>query len=187
MKIKDIRNKPNLKDYFLHLIYLPLYGLVKYFPSPIGEVLRYLFLKIFVRSMGYVRIGEAVTILYPNYLKMGSHVTLNERVFIASYGSITIGNDVRIGHGVSIIASDHHFMDKDQLIRHQGLSAKPIEIASDVYIGANATILGGVCIGKGAVVAAGAVVTKDLEPYSINAGVPAKKINSRKSYSSEIA
>lgn len=90
-----------------------------------------------------------------------------------------IGNYVRIAAHTVIVATQHIFERIDIPICHQGVEGKGITIEDDVWIGANCTVLGGVTIGKGTIVAAGAVVTKDVEPYSIVAGVPAKVIGSR--------
>jgi acetyltransferase-like isoleucine patch superfamily enzyme len=70
-------------------------------------------------------------------------------------------------------------MGKSQLINQQKHTSEPINIGNDVWIGANSTILKGVNIGDGAVIAAGAVVTKDVGAYTIVAGVPARKIGER--------
>ena len=70
----------------------------------------------------------------------------------------------------------HNFDSRDTLIRKQGNSYSYVIIKDDVWIGANVKILPGVIIGEGSVIAAGAVVTKDVEPYSLYGGVPAKKI-----------
>jgi acetyltransferase-like isoleucine patch superfamily enzyme len=93
-------------------------------------------------------------------------------------GSITIGNNVQIGPQVVFWGRDHG-MKKDILINRQPHNLQPIVIQDDVWIGAHATILKGVTIYEGAVVAAGAVVTKDIPPYAIVAGVPAKIIKYR--------
>jgi acetyltransferase-like isoleucine patch superfamily enzyme len=166
-------------DYIAHGIYFFLYGIVKYFPSPGGDLLRYLVSKPFMRSMGRVRIYEGVTLWYPYRIVIGSDVTLNEWVYISGYGEVTIGNDVRMGHRSSIVSSDHVFDDRTIPIHEQGLLAKPVRIGNDVFIGCNATILRGVTIGDGAVVAAGAVVMDDVPAYTIVGGVPAKPIGNR--------
>ena len=90
-----------------------------------------------------------------------------------------IGNYVRIAAHTVIVATQHIFERTDVPICHQGIEGKAIKIEDDVWIGTNCTILGGVSIGKGAIVAAGAVVTKGVEAYSIVGGVPAKVIGSR--------
>ena len=103
-------------------------------------------------------------------LKIGSGFC-NSNVKIRCSKEITIGNNVAISHDVTIMDSDAHYIDyEDYKI------SKPIYIEDDVWIGTRATILKGVTIGKGSIVAAGAVVTNDVPQNSIVAGVPAKVI-----------
>jgi acetyltransferase-like isoleucine patch superfamily enzyme len=91
-------------------------------------------------------------------------------------GPITIGNHVNLAQGITVTALNHNFKDTSLRIDEQGFSTKPIVIEDDVWIGANAVILPGVTIGKHVVVAAGAVVTKDVPDNTIVGGVPAKEI-----------
>ena len=91
-------------------------------------------------------------------------------------GPVTIGNHVNLAQGITVTALNHNFKDTSRRIDEQGFSTKPIMIEDDVWIGANAVILPGVTIGKHVVVAAGAVVTKDVPDNTIVGGVPAKEI-----------
>lgn len=110
---------------------------------------------------------------------VGNNFFANYDLFIlAKFKSITIGNDVSIGPGVMII-NINHSMSKEILIREQEEVAKSIFIGNDVWIGGKAIILPGVTIGDGAVIAAGAVVTKDVMPFTIVGGNPAKFIKNR--------
>lgn len=168
------------RDYLAHGLFFNMYGLFKYFPSPIGDLLRKLIFKSFAKKLGKVRVFEGVTIWYPYRISIGDHVTLNELVYLNGYGELTIGDNVLIGRGTTIITSNHIANDVHQDIRSQGLEASPVQIDEDVWIGANVTILAGVHIGKGSVLAAGAVVTKDVPSYSVMGGVPAKLIKKRK-------
>ena len=89
-------------------------------------------------------------------------------------GPVTIGNHVNLAQGITVTALNHNFKDTSRRIDEQGFSTKPIVIGDDVWIGANAVILPGVTIGKHVVVAAGAVVTKDVPDNCIVGGIPAK-------------
>lgn len=169
----------SVKDYLLHAVYLSVYGLVKYLPSPIGDLMRRCCLKLFLRKLRRARIYEGVTIWYPYRVVIGNHVSLNEWVYIDGSGGVVIEDDVRIAHRVTILSSDHVHQDRNKPIRLQGLVARPTVIEEDAWIGCNATILMGVRVGARAIVAAGAVVTKDVEDYAIVAGVPARKIGVR--------
>ena len=95
-------------------------------------------------------------------------------------GQIDIGDCVRIAPHVMMIASDHVFDDPDRPITDQGSRRAPITIGDDVWIAGRVNITAGVTIGRGSVIAAGAVVTRDVPPYSVAAGVPARVIKSRK-------
>jgi acetyltransferase-like isoleucine patch superfamily enzyme len=94
-------------------------------------------------------------------------------------GPITIGNNVRIAAFCVMISANHRFDDPDTPIRGQGMDPGPITIEDDVWIGARVNVLAGVTIGRGSVIGAGAVVTKDVPPYSVAVGVPAKVIGRR--------
>jgi acetyltransferase-like isoleucine patch superfamily enzyme len=91
-------------------------------------------------------------------------------------GPVTIGNHVNLAQGITVTALNHNFSESDIRIDEQGVSTTPVMIEDDVWIGANAVILPGVSIGTHSVVAAGAIVTKDVPPHSLVAGVPAKVI-----------
>jgi acetyltransferase-like isoleucine patch superfamily enzyme len=91
-------------------------------------------------------------------------------------GPVCIGNHVNLAQGITVTALNHNFADSSRKIDEQGIGTKPVVIGDDVWIGANAVILPGVTIGRHVVVAAGAVVTKDVPDYSLVAGVPAKEI-----------
>ncbi|WP_036876610.1 acyltransferase [Xylanibacter oryzae] len=88
-------------------------------------------------------------------------------------GPVTIGNNVNLAQNITVTALNHNYSDPDVLIDKQGFTISAITISDDVWIGANAVILPGVTIGRHSVIAAGAVVTKDVLPNSLVAGVPA--------------
>ena len=91
-------------------------------------------------------------------------------------GPITIGNQVHIAPHVMMFAANHKFADTDIPIHKQGTEAAPITIEDDVWVAGKVMITAGVRVGRGSVIGAGAVVTKDIPPNSIVAGVPAKII-----------
>ena len=94
-------------------------------------------------------------------------------------GEIFIGNNVLIGPYCILRAADHEFRNPNKLIKEQGHRSGRIVIEDDVWLGARVTVLKDVTIGKGSVIGAGSVVTKDIPPYSIAVGVPAKVIGKR--------
>lgn len=103
-----------------------------------------------------------------NHTRIGLHNTV--------IGPVAIGNHVNLAQGITVTALNHNFENPDKRIDEQGVSTNPVTIGDDIWIGANAVILPGVSIGNHSVVAAGAVVTKDVPPHSLVAGVPAKII-----------
>ena len=111
-------------------------------------------------AVGDVTIGD--------YTRIGIHCTV--------IGPVCIGHHVNLAQGITVTALNHNFGEKTKRIDEQGISTKPVVIEDDVWIGANAVILPGVTIGRHAVVAAGAVVTKDVPAYCVAGGVPAKVI-----------
>ena len=111
-----------------------------------------------------------VQIDFPKQIRFGEHVFINHSFTAMSVGGIWLGDRVQIGPHVTIVTDNHDFSKRSVLI------CKPVKIGNDVWIGANVTILPGVTVGENAVIAAGAVVTKDVPPRAIVAGVPAKVI-----------
>lgn len=168
-----------LFDYLRAGVFFTLYGLVKYLPSPVGDPLRWMVLKMFMKELHSMRIKDGATFWFPHGIRIGRNVSINEWVFIDGYGGVEIGDDCRIAHGCSFVSEDHNFDRCDVLIRFQGKSSKRIIVGRDCWFGAGVRVLKGVTIGDGCVIGAGAVVTKNLPPYSIAAGVPARVIRSR--------
>jgi acetyltransferase-like isoleucine patch superfamily enzyme len=107
---------------------------------------------------------------------IGRNSLIGEYTVVRGQGGVTIGDRVYTSPFTQIIAVNHVFSDPDVPFVDQGITAKGIEIEDDVWIGASAVITDGVRIGKGAVVAAGAVVTTDVPPHTVVAGVPARVI-----------
>ncbi|MBW4444607.1 MAG: acyltransferase [Plectolyngbya sp. WJT66-NPBG17] len=116
----------------------------------------------------------------------GGSISIAEDVFIGPYtviygqGGVTIGKDSLIAMHCRILSSNHAVPGRDRHIRWEPDVLLPTTIGEDVWLGAGVTVLGGVTIGNGCIVGAGTVVTKDLPPYAIAVGVPAKIIRMRK-------
>ena len=107
-------------------------------------------------------------VIIGDHTRIGLHNTI--------IGPVKIGSHVNLAQGITVTALNHNFDDTEKRIDEQGVSTKPVTIEDDVWVGANAVILPGVTISNHCVVAAGAVVTKDVPPHSLVAGVPAKVI-----------
>lgn len=111
-------------------------------------------------------------------IRIGNNVVINYYTIMHGLGGITIGDNTLISPGVHMYAQNHG-VAKNILIRNQTNISAPINIGQDVWLGAGVIVTGGVSIGDGAVIGAGSVVTKNIPPYEIWAGNPAKKIKGR--------
>jgi len=167
--------------------------------------LRMLWLKRILKSCDKGFVFWSASFVHPEKIELGRNVVLRERTWLAALeekgevGHIVLGEnchvsrdvvinsayEVRIGKGVTfgprsmVMDNNHRFDDPHVSVMDQGLSGSPVVIEDYVWIGGHAMVLPGVHIGKGAVVAAGAVVTKDVSAYAIVGGVPAKVIGHR--------
>ena len=138
--------------------------------------------RLFVKGM-VDKCGKNVNIEHGAFLASGkgieignnSGIGLNCRVA----GPLTIGDDVMMAPGVMIFTQNHETKDLSIPMRLQTAPKKKVTIGNDVWLGANALIMPGVTIGDGVIVAAGAVVTKNVEPYAVVGGNPARVIKYR--------
>lgn len=140
--------------------------------------------KLFLELNGS-KIGKRV-IFYPGVfifsgrnLFVGDEVNFSHGVIVGTPGGVEIGDRVLLGFGCQLISGNHVIPENRGRIFDAGYDRKPIKVENDVWIGAYSIVLAGVTIGEGAVVAAGSVVTRDVEPFSIVGGVPAKLIKYR--------
>jgi acetyltransferase-like isoleucine patch superfamily enzyme len=146
----------------------------------VGE---HLFVNGRIDIVGNVSVGDSVMIeggarllaIQKGTIKIGNHNYIESSVISATL-SIEIGNHVVVGNTVLIIDHDGYGLDENVALE------KPVKIGNHVWIGIRATILKGVTIGDNAVIGAGAVVTSDVEPNTLVAGNPAKKIRDTKGY-----
>ncbi len=127
----------------------------------------------------YCCINNAVgDVVIGDHTRIGIHCTV--------IGPVTIGSHVNLAQGITATALNHNFEDTGKRIDQQGVSTNPVVIGDDVWIGANAVVLPGVTIGKHCVVAAGAVVTKDVPDFTVVGGVPAKILKTLKPQSTPL-
>lgn len=138
---------------------------------------------------GGIEIGENSRIMFNaelhvhNYnafsegkISIGKNTVVGPFSVIMGHGGTVIGDNVIIGPRVNILPVNHLYDDPMCPIRDQGVSSQGIVIENDAWIGAGVNVLDGVRVGQGSVIGAGAVVTKDIAPYSLVVGVPAKVI-----------
>ncbi|HET7098903.1 MAG TPA: acyltransferase [Patescibacteria group bacterium] len=145
----------------------------------VGYIPSHFIRKFFYRLAG-IKIGKGSAVhmwanfFEPNNINIGNDTIIGDRVFLDGRSMLTIGNHVDIASQVLIYNSEHDLEKEDFSAR-----TEPVQIGDYVFIGPRAIILPGVKIGKGAIIAAGAVVTKDVQDFAIVGGVPAKEIGER--------
>jgi acetyltransferase-like isoleucine patch superfamily enzyme len=189
MSLKDtIKNNPTLKN------------LVHWMLVPSGEARPRIWVKLFVNPFIHkkgagatIRWSTRMDVLPFNQFQLGANSTIEDFSTVNNgVGDVIIGNNSLIGMGNTIIgpiqignnvifaqnivasALNHEYRDPNQPILAQPILKSPIVVEDDCWIAANAVITSGVRIGKHSVIAAGAVVTKDIPPYSVAVGNPAK-------------
>jgi maltose O-acetyltransferase len=170
-----------MKNIWILFYYIIGYNLPsRYFPlgKKCSSFRAFLIRKILKQNCGFNLEIEAKVLMGKfDDVTIGNNVQINEK---SRLRNVKIGNDVMIAPEVYILHSGHLFADKGVTMRFQGEQFYPLTIIEDdVWIGARAIINAGKKIGKGAIVAAGSVVTKDVEPYTIVGGNPAKFIKNR--------
>lgn len=158
---------------FLKSAYIQYYDLLFY--------LRSAYWRLFLKKCGrQVRIGKNCKIINPSNITLGTRVFFNHDCNLdASGAKITIGNDVLVGFNSTFITFNHTFEDKKALIWDQPLIGLDVIIEDNVWISSHVIVLAGVTVHTGAVLCAGAVVTKDVPAYAVVGGVPAKVIKYR--------
>lgn len=172
-----------MKPQFYLFIY---YAFAYYLPSSYSKFGGTFFnwIRIFCVKRIFKKCGKISTIDTHAYFGNGREVRIGDGSGIGANNhipnNIIIGNDVMMGPDIYIASNNHSFDRLDIPMNKQGIKvAEPTVLEDDCWIGANVTILKGVTIGRGSVVAAGAVVTKSCMPYSIIGGVPARLIKKR--------
>lgn len=174
--VDRISRTPKLRVLLYHLLLFWLEWPVK----EIADQCRVIYWRAQMKHLGEgSRIAENVKILKEENISIGAGTSINNRTILAARAGITIGDNVLVGFETIIMTSTWNFQDPDVPIKLQGMTAKPVVIGNDVWIGARVMIMPGVTIGDGAVVGGGAVVTKDVPAYTIVGGVPAREIGKR--------
>ncbi len=190
-----------LKKRFLQALEELWIALFAWIPTPLGIGCRLCAWRWFFASCGSARFGTALTVAGMRNISIGNGCRIGRGCFLtaadgglvlgdnvaispccnigADNGHIEIGRNAAIGPGTVIRAANHRFSARDVPIMGQGHKTGSVKIEEDVWIGANCVILPDVTIGRGAIVGAGAVVTRNVGPYAIVGGVPARQIGMR--------
>lgn len=166
----------NMIKHFLitivHTIYDLSYPIVFSLPF---RIVRFYYLKLFIKSIGNnTYIGRCVDIKSPWNISIGSNCVINKKVLLDGRGILEIGNNVDIAQEAYIWTEQHDYNDD-----YHCLEKRKVAICDYVWITSRATILPGVKLNKGCVVASGAVVTKSVNTMEVVGGIPAKQISIR--------
>ena len=161
----------SLYIHFVHLIFNVLLG---------NDILSSYLRRFALQTMG-CQFGSGTSIrggsyFYGGGLKTGKNCFINRGCYFDFSGKITFEDDVVIGHGVTFVTAHHKIGSASRRASHK-VTGQNIHIAQGAWIGANVTILPGISVGAGAIVAAGAVVSRNVEPNTVVGGIPAKVID----------
>lgn len=157
-----------------------IYFIYMFFKNGSGGIsmgIRYVCVKHLAAGCGEnVAIFPYVTLKHIERMNFGDNVSIHTMCYIDALGGIDIGNNVSIAHQTSLVSFDHTYANMDIPIKYNKVEKGPIVVKDDCWIGCGCRILQGVTIGTRSIIAAGAVVTKDVEPFHLYGGVPAKII-----------
>ncbi|MCB9721656.1 MAG: putative colanic acid biosynthesis acetyltransferase [Candidatus Omnitrophica bacterium] len=176
LNLKHYQNRHSRKSKVLRVIW-NLAWLLLFRPTPRGILCGWR--RFLLRCFG-ARIGKGASILpscriwLPENLSMGEYSCLSEKVDCYCVDKITLGNQAIVSQGTFLCTASHDIESPTMALTH-----KPIKIASQAWVAARAFVGPGVTVGEGAVVGACAVVTKDVAPWTVVAGNPAKRIGDR--------
>jgi len=188
MKIAFIRHDINLSS-IKKEIYSWIEGFLGLIPGKIGDYFRGFIYSLLFKPFNSKRIliGQYTHIRFPWNIKIGYGTYIGKGCQISAIepGVISIGSKVMISPYVMLTSTIHNNSDTKRPMQDQGLSCEPVVIQDDVWVGGKSIILPGVTIGGGSIIAAGSVVTKDVPPFAIVGGNPARLIRYRNSESFE--
>jgi len=154
-----------------------IFFLLRYFPGKIGIGLRYIYLKDLAAECGKnVAIHQGVYLKSVKKMKVGNNVSIHPMCYIDATGGLEIMNDVSIAHACSILTTNHQWENAEIPIKYNALSYGSVLIKNNVWIGCGVRILAGVTIGSRSIIAAGAVVNREVEENTIAGGVPSKTL-----------
>ncbi len=163
-----------------------VFWVVNGLPSFPGFLLRHLVCKLLFRRLaGFIWIQPRVELVNAHRISCGSNVAINTGSYLNALGGIVLGDYVLIGSNVTISSGQHPIDGEGPEIFQRPAVPLEIVIETGVWIGAGAVIMPGVRLGRGSVIGANAVVTRSTEPFSVNVGVPARKLRSRTGFTND--
>ena len=163
---------------FYYAIAIRLFDTPLPFSGISGRIRSWLAKRIFKSCGQRVLVSSGVVFGTGQAIEIGDDTGLNRDCWIAN--DTIIGDDVMMGPRVTILSGSHEFSDTTRPMREQGATPRrPVRIGNDVWIGTQSIILPGVTIGDHSIIGAGSVVTKDVEPWTIVGGNPARMIRRR--------
>jgi acetyltransferase-like isoleucine patch superfamily enzyme len=169
-----------LLDFFPKKFAIMLLACIRHVHGRIGIGLRYCCLKRICKSCGEnVVVFPGAYLTYLENCVLGDNISIHENCNIGCKGELFVGDNVMISQGVSILTTEHDYLQLAVPMHDAPIILKPVFIGNNVWIGAHTVITAGVTIGNDSVVGAGAVVTHDVPPGAIYGGVPARKIKMR--------
>lgn len=143
----------------------------------LGLLIRYILIRNLARECGdNVSIHPNVYLFNVEHISFGDNVSVHPLCYIEGVGELSIGDNVSIAHNSSIMTTNHGWSDTSKPIKYNEQTNSKVIINSDVWVGCGCRILSGVEVGSRSIIAAGAVVVKNIEPNSIVGGIPAKVI-----------
>jgi len=171
--------EPDQSPFFFHGLLTVLWRATDFVPGRLGVACRW-----WIGKRRFKKLGKYPYFRAHNTFFDGRNIEIGDDFYAGSFnyfagGPIKIGNHTAFANYIIVETTDHNFDDPDLSIRKQGLDRKPVVIEDDVWIGDRVTILGGVTIGTGSIVGAGSVVVKDIPPYSVVIGNPARVVRQR--------
>lgn len=170
----------NLSDFIYTQLESVLQWFLMYLPAIPGMVLRFVGYKLFFKQLtGFLFVEPNVKFVHMNRIRLGKNIAINSGTYINGFGEIDIEDFVLIGSNVTISSGMHPFEGRTPHVIERGCTPKKITIKEGAWLGAGVVIMPGITIGKGCVIGANSVVTKDTPEYSVVAGIPAKKIKDR--------
>lgn len=156
-----------------------LWRLLDVFDGRFGGLLRYILISSRLGSCGdRVYWGSFIYMDDPRCIHLGSNVSIHQGVSFLAKGGVFIGNNVAIAHGASFVTGNHSWGDPSTPIKYNPVKLEAVRLSDDVWVGCGVRVLAGVSVGTRSIIAAGAVVLKDVDAHSIYGGIPARKLKS---------